>query len=72
MYSVVWFFFRSSNSDNVGVVGSLALFTLNARVERMTDEIKQHQTKSEMLQKEIDKLGIINADLKYVQFTAWY
>ena len=57
-------FSSSSSDDNVGVVGSLALFSLNARVEKLTDENKKLRTKSEMLQVEVDKLGIINADLR--------
>jgi cell division protein FtsB len=61
---VLLFFFSSSNGENVGVVGTVALFTLNARVEKLTDENKQLQTKSDALQKEVDKLGIINLDLK--------
>jgi hypothetical protein len=45
-------------------VGTVALFTLNARVEKLTDENKQLQTMSDAFQKEVDKLGIINLDLK--------
>ncbi|XP_028410863.1 centromere-associated protein E-like [Dendronephthya gigantea] len=55
---------KSSNGENVGVVGSVALFSLNARVEKLSEENKQLQVKSETLQKEVDKLGIINLDLK--------
>ena len=61
---LLYVLYSSAIGDNVGVVGSLALFTLNAKVDRLSRENEQLRNKAEMLQREVNELGIINADLK--------
>lgn len=53
-------------SDTVGVVGSVALFTLDAKVAKLEEENGELKQKIETLQQKNDTLNIMSTDLKYV------
>lgn len=50
----------------MGVVGSVALFTLDAKVAKLEEENRELKQKIETLQQKNDTLNIMSLDLKYV------
>lgn len=50
----------------MGVVGSVALFTLDAKVAKLEEENGELKQKIETLQQKNDTLNIMSTDLKYV------
>ena len=59
------FLSSSSSDENVGVVSTLAVFALNAKVEKLTDENKLVKSKCDSFEKEVCKQKLIYLDLKY-------